>query len=117
MKHSKKLLSLLLVLCMVLSLTCTAFAVEEPVTLASWSGGTSVTNNGTQDVLKDVALAMKDSGDALNSYGSMKVATSSYGNLTAQPWYGVAGFSAENYGYIEFSVATAGYENLNIFIY
>ena len=33
MKHSKKLLSLLLVLCMVLSLTCTAFAVEEePVT-------------------------------------------------------------------------------------
>lgn len=114
MKHSKKLLSLLLVLCMVLSLTCTAFAVEEPVTLASWSGGTSVTNNGTQDVLKDVALAMKDSGDALNSYGSMKVATSSYGNLTAQPWYGVAGFSAENYGYIEFSVATAGYENLKL---
>lgn len=115
MKHSKKLLSLLLVLCMVLSLTCTAFAAEEePVTLASWSGGTSVTNNGTQDVLKDVALAMKDSGDALNSYGSMKVATSSYGNLTAQPWYGVAGFSAENYGYIEFSVATAGYENLKL---
>lgn len=115
MKHSKKLLSLLLVLCMVLSLTCTAFAAEEEsVTLASWSGGTSVTNNGTQDVLKDVALAMKDSGDALNSYGSMKVATSSYGNLTAQPWYGVAGFSAENYGYIEFSVATAGYENLKL---
>ena len=82
MKHSKKLLSLLLVLCMVLSLTCTAFAAEEEsVTLASWSGGTSVTNNGTQDVLKDVALAMKDSGDALNSYGSMKVATSSHGNL------------------------------------
>lgn len=50
MKHSKKLLSLLLVLCMVLSLTCTAFAVEEPVTLASWSGGTSLTNNGSADV-------------------------------------------------------------------
>lgn len=29
MKHTKKLLSLLLVLCLVLSLSCTAFAVNE----------------------------------------------------------------------------------------
>ena len=29
MKHMKKLLSLLLVLCLVLSLSCTAFAVDE----------------------------------------------------------------------------------------
>ena len=29
MKHTKKLLSLLLVLCLVLSLSCTAFAVDE----------------------------------------------------------------------------------------
>lgn len=32
MKHSKKLLSLLLVLCMVLSLTCTAFAADGAAT-------------------------------------------------------------------------------------
>ena len=29
MKHTKKLLSLLLVLCLILSLSCTAFAVDE----------------------------------------------------------------------------------------
>ena len=56
MKHSKKLLSLLLVLCMVLSLTCTAFAAEEePVTLASWSGA-AVKSDGAGDVVKDVEL-------------------------------------------------------------
>ena len=35
MKHSKKLLSLLLVLCMVLSLTCTAFAADGAESEAS----------------------------------------------------------------------------------
>lgn len=115
MKHSKKLLSLLLVLCMVLSLTCTAFAVEEePVTLASWSGGTSVTNNGTQDVLSNITLSMKDNGEGLNAYGSLGITTSTYGNLAAQPWYGTNNFSETNYGYIEFTAATTGYENLVI---
>lgn len=114
MKHSKKLLSLLLVLCMVLSLTCTAFAVEEPVTLASWSGGTSLTNNGSADVLSNITLSMKDNGEGLNAYGSLGITTSTYGNLAAQPWYGTNNFSETNYGYIEFTAATTGYENLVI---
>lgn len=114
MKHSKKLLSLLLVLCMVLSLTCTAFAVEEPVTLASWSGGTSLTNNGSADVLSNITLSMKDNGEGLNAYGSLGITTSTFGNLAAQPWYGTNNFSETNYGYIEFTAATTGYENLVI---
>lgn len=115
MKHSKKLLSLLLVLCMVLSLTCTAFAAEEePVTLASWSGGTSLTNNGSADVLSNITLSMKDNGEGLNAYGSLGITTSTFGNLAAQPWYGTNNFSETNYGYIEFTAATTGYENLVI---
>lgn len=34
MKHTKKLLSLLLVLCLILSLSCTAFAADEAKPLA-----------------------------------------------------------------------------------
>lgn len=37
MKHTKKLLSLLLVLCLVLSLSCTAFAANEAQPLSGKS--------------------------------------------------------------------------------
>lgn len=69
MKSTKKLLSLLLVFVMVFSLAVPVFAEGETpatATLASWSGGTSVANNGENDILKDVALVMKDNGEGLN---------------------------------------------------
>lgn len=116
MKSTKKLLSLLLVFAMVFSLAIPAFAEEATpatATLASWNGGTSVTNNGENDILKDVTLAMKDNGEGLNQYNSLGVTTSStYGNLSAQPWYGTNSFSETNYGYIEFTASTKGYETL-----
>lgn len=37
MKHTKKLLSLLLVLCLILSLSCTAFAADEAKPLTGTS--------------------------------------------------------------------------------
>ena len=116
MKSTKKLLSLLLVLAMVFSLAVPVFAEGETpttATLASWSGGTSLTNNGENDILKDVTLVMKDNGEGLNQYNSLGVTTSTFGNLSAQPWY-ATGFSAINYGYIEFTAATKGYESLNL---
>lgn len=115
MKSTKKLLSLLLVFVMVFSLAVPVFAEGETpatATLASWSGGTSVANNGENDILKDVALVMKDNGEGLNQYNSLGVTTSTYGNLSAQPWYGTNNFSETNYGYIEFKAATKGYESL-----
>lgn len=115
MKSTKKLLSLLLVFVMIFSLAVPVFAEGETpatATLASWSGGTSVANNGENDILKDVALVMKDNGEGLNQYNSLGVTTSTYGNLSAQPWYGTNNFSETNYGYIEFKAATKGYESL-----
>lgn len=115
MKSTKKLLSLLLVFVMVFSLAVPVFAEGETpatATLASWSGGTSVANNGENGILKDVALVMKDNGEGLNQYNSLGVTTSTYGNLSAQPWYGTNNFSETNYGYIEFKAATKGYESL-----
>lgn len=115
MKSTKKLLSLLLVFVMVFSLAVPVFAEGETpatATLASWSGGTSVANNGENYILKDVALVMKDNGEGLNQYNSLGVTTSTYGNLSAQPWYGTNNFSETNYGYIEFKAATKGYESL-----
>lgn len=100
---------------MVFSLAVPVFAEGETpatATLASWSGGTSVANNGENGILKDVALVMKDNGEGLNQYNSLGVTTSTYGNLSAQPWYGTNNFSETNYGYIEFKAATKGYESL-----
>lgn len=116
MKSTKKLLSLLLVLAMVFTLAIPAFAVEEttPVSLVTWTGGTSVTNNGTNDVLSGVELTMKDSGTELNAYGTLGVSASTYGNLSVQPWYGTTNFSATNYGYMEFVVSTTGYTDLKL---
>ena len=81
-KKSKKFLSLLLVVAMIFSLAVPVFAegeTETPATLVSWSGGTSVTNNGEADVLSDVTLSMNDNGEGLNQYGSLGVTTSTYG--------------------------------------
>lgn len=113
----KKFLSLFLALILVVGLLVPAVSAEpaetETKALVTWTGGTSLTNNGTGDVLSDVELAMFDSSDQLNAYGSLGVATSTYGNLTAQPWYGTNNFSAtEKYGYLQFAVKTTDYENL-----
>ena len=113
----KKFLSLFLALILVVGLLVPAVSAEpaetETKALVTWTGGMSLTNNGTGDVLSDVELAMFDSSDQLNAYGSLGVATSTYGNLTAQPWYGTKNFSAtEKYGYLQFAVKTTDYENL-----
>ncbi len=117
MKKTKKILSLLLVFAMIFTLAVPVFAegeTETPATLASWVGGTSVTNNGEADVLSDVTLSMKDNGEGLNAYGSLGVTTSTYGNLGVQPWYGTNSFSETNYGYMEFTAATTGYTSLKL---
>ena len=114
MKNTKKLLSLLLVFAMIFSLAVPVFAEEgtaTPATLVSWDG-TSVTNNGTKDVAKDVALSMNDNGGKLQT---AKIEVSSkYNNIQAQQWYGESAYSADNYGYVQFAVATTGYENLKV---
>ena len=113
MKNTKKLLSLLLVFAMIFSLAVPVFAEEgtaTPATIVSWNG-TSVTNNGANDVANDVALSMKDNGGKLNT---VKIEPSKFGNIQAQQWYGKDAYSADNYGYVQFAVATTGYENLKV---
>ena len=115
MKSTKKLLSLLLVIAMIFSLAIPVLAEgETTATLVSWSGGTSVTSNGENDVVKGVELTMNDNGKGLNAYGSLGVSTSTYGNLGVQPWYGTNSFSETNFGYMQFAISTTGYENLNL---
>lgn len=115
MKSTKKLLSLLLVIAMIFSLAIPVLAEgETTATLVSWSGGTSVTSNGENDVVKGVELTMNDNGEGLNAYGSLGVSTSTYGNLGVQPWYGTNSFSETNFGYMQFAISTTGYENLNL---
>ena len=114
----KKFLSLILAIVLVVGLLVPAVSAEtgeaETKALATWTGGTSVTNNGTSDVLKDITMTMKDSGDALNAYGSLGFTTSTFGSYSAQPWYG-GDFNADTtYGYLEFTAKTTGYENLEI---
>ena len=115
MKSTKKLLSLLLVIAMIFSLAIPVLAEgETTATLVSWSGGTSVTSNGENDVVKGVELTMNDNGKGLNEYNSLGVTTSTYGNLYVQPWYGTNSFSETNFGYMQFAISTTGYENLNL---
>lgn len=116
MKHSKKLLSLLLVLCMVLSLACTAFAVEEPVTLASWSGA-AVKSDGAGDVVKDVELSFDaEKKDNTLSTTEMKVYTNNgASNLSITQFYGTDYYNAETqYAYLGFQMSTKRYENLEM---
>lgn len=47
MKHTKKLLSLLLVLCLILSLSCTAFAADEAKPLTGKTVRTTCTARST----------------------------------------------------------------------
>ena len=113
MKKSKKFLSLLLVIAMIFSLAVPVFAegdTETPATLVSWDG-TSVASNGSTDVAEPVELSMNDNGSGLDK---VKIEASSYNNVQAQQWYGVDAFSADNYGYVQFAVATTGYENLKV---
>lgn len=115
MKSTKRILSLLLVLAMVFSLAVPAFAEgETPATLVSWSGGTSVVNNGENDVLSDVSLAV-DAVANDSTLSNHKITTSTYGNLSATPWYGTDYYQAgTQYAYVEFAISTKGYENLNL---
>lgn len=113
MKKSKKFLSLLLVVAMIFSLAVPVFAegeTETPATLVSWDG-TSVASNGSTDVAEPVELSMNDNGGGLKT---VTIAPSKFGNVQAQQWYGVDAFSADNYGYVQFAVATTGYENLKV---
>lgn len=117
MKNTKKLLSLLLVVAMIFSLAVPVFAEGEtatPATLASWVGGTSVKNNGDADVLSDVELTV----GAVSSGANLKnhaVKTSTFGNLSATPWYGENNYAAgTQYAYVAFQLSTKGYENLSI---
>lgn len=117
MKNTKKLLSLLLVVAMIFSLAVPVFAegeTETPATLASWVGGTSLKNNGDADVLSDVELTV----GAVSSGANLKnhaVKTSTFGNLSATPWYGENNYAAgTQYAYVAFQLSTKGYENLSI---
>lgn len=117
MKKSKKFLSLLLVVAMIFSLAVPVFAegeTETPATLVSWSGGTSLKNNGDADVLSDVELTV----GAVSSGANLKnhaVKTSTFGNLPATPWYGENNYAAgTQYAYVAFQLSTKGYENLSI---
>ena len=115
MKSTKKLLSLLLVIAMIFSLAIPVLAEgETTATLVSWSGGTSVTSNGENDVVKGVELTMNDNGKGLNEYNSLGVSTTTKGCLYVQPWYGTNSFSETNFGYMQFAISTTGYENLNL---
>ena len=115
MKSTKKLLSLLLVIAMIFSLAIPVLAEgETTATLVSWSGGTSVTSNGENDVVKGVELTMNDNGKGLIENSNFGVSTSTYGNLRVQPWYGTNSFSETNFGYMQFAISTTGYENLNL---
>lgn len=115
MKSTKKILSLLLVIAMIFSLAIPVLAEgETTATLVSWSGGTSVTSNGENDVVEGVELTMNDNGEGLNAYNSLGVSTSTFGNLGVQPWYGTNSFSETNFGYMQFAISTTGYENLNL---
>lgn len=117
MKKSKKFLSLLLVVAMIFSLAVPVFAegeTETPATLVSWVGGTSLKNNGDADVLSDVELTV----GAVSSGANLKnhaVKTSTFGNLSATPWYGENNYAAgTQYAYVAFQLSTKGYENLSI---
>lgn len=117
MKNTKKLLSLLLVVAMIFSLAVPVFAEGEtatPATLASWVGGTSLKNNGDADVLSDVELTVGavSNGASLNKHA---VKTSTFGNLSATPWYGENNYAAgTQYAYVAFQLSTKGYEDLSI---
>lgn len=120
MKSSKKLLSLLLVLCMVFSLTCTAFAAEGTDT-KSMVGKTVILHSNdvhgaiegyakiaalkADYVAKGAEVILADAGDY--SQGTVYVSTTKGANAVAM--MNAAGYDVATIGNHEFDY---GYENL-----
>ena len=117
MKSTKKLLSLLLVIAMIFSLAIPVLAEGETTaaSLATWTGGSSLTNNGEGDVLSGIELSVGAvANDSTLSNHQLKLGAN-YGNLSATPWYG-SDYYAEGtqFAYVTFSLSTKGYENLEL---
>ena len=117
MKSTKKLLSLLLVIAMIFSLAIPVLAEGETTaaSLATWTGGTSFTNNGEGDVLSGIELSVGAvKSDSTLKNHQLKLGAN-YGNLSATPWYG-SDYYAEGtqFAYVTFSLSTKGYENLEL---
>ena len=117
MKSTKKLLSLLLVIAMIFSLAIPVLAEGETTaaSLATWTGGTSVTNNGEGDVLSGIELSVGAvKSDSTLSNHQLKLGAN-YGNLSATPWYGTDYYAeGTQFAYVTFSLSTKGYENLEL---
>ncbi len=116
MKSTKKILSLLLVLAMIFSLAVPVLAEGETerTALVTWVGGTDDKNNGEADVLSNVELTV---GAVANDskLSNQKITTSTYGNLSATPWYGSDNYAeGTQYAYLQFKVSTKGYESLQL---
>ena len=117
MKSTKKLLSLLLVIAMIFSLAIPVLAEGETTaaSLATWTGGTSFTNNGEGDVLSGIELSVGAvKSDSTLKNHQLKLGAD-YGSLSATPWYG-SDYYAEGtqFAYVTFSLSTKGYENLEL---
>lgn len=117
MKSTKKLLSLLLVIAMIFSLAIPVLAEGETTAapLATWTGGSSLTNNGEGDVLSGIELSVGAvKSDSTLSNHQLKLGAN-FGNLSATPWYG-SDYYAEGtqFAYVTFSLSTKGYENLEL---
>ena len=117
MKSTKKLLSLLLVIAMIFSLAIPVLAEGETTaaSLATWTGGSSLTNNGEGDVLSGIELSVGAvKSDSTLKNHQLKLGAD-YGSLSATPWYG-SDYYAEGtqFAYVTFSLSTKGYENLEL---
>ena len=117
MKSTKKLLSLLLVIAMIFSLAIPVLAEGETTaaSLATWTGGSSLTNNGEGDVLSSIELSVGAvKSDSTLSNHQLKLGAN-YGNLSATPWYGTDYYAeGTQFAYVTFSLSTKGYENLEL---
>ena len=117
MKSTKKLLSLLLVIAMIFSLAIPVLAEGETTaaSLATWTGGSSLTNNGEGDVLSGIELSVGAvKSDSTLSNHQLKLGAN-YGNLSATPWYGTDYYAeGTQFAYVTFSLSTKGYENLEL---
>ena len=117
MKSTKKILSLLLVIAMIFSLAIPVLAEGETTaaSLATWTGGSSLTNNGEGDVLSGIELSVGAvKSDSTLSNHQLKLGAN-YGNLSATPWYGTDYYAeGTQFAYVTFSLSTKGYENLEL---
>ena len=117
MKSTKKLLSLLLVIAMIFSLAIPVLAEGETTaaSLATWTGGSSLTNNGEGDVLSGIELSVGAvKSDSTLSNHQLKL-EAEYDHLSATPWYGTDYYAeGTQFAYVTFSLSTKGYENLEL---